>query len=79
MESRDRTEAKCTYFGVCGGCKQQDLKYPAQTKYKEEQVRDIFERLGGFENFEMEPIVEAENTFFYHRHSARHYATGTTC
>ena len=65
VASKDRIEAKCTYFGVCGGCKQQDLKYSVQAKYKEEQVRDIFERLGGFENFEMEPIVEAENTFFY--------------
>jgi len=65
VASEDRTEARCSYFGTCGGCKQQDLKYSAQVKYKEEQVRDIFERLGGFENFEMEPIVEAENTFFY--------------
>ncbi|MCF6269366.1 MAG: 23S rRNA (uracil(1939)-C(5))-methyltransferase RlmD [Melioribacteraceae bacterium] len=65
VPSKDRTEAKCSYFGICGGCKQQDLKYEVQAKYKEEQVRDIFERLGGFENFEMEPIVEAENIFFY--------------
>jgi 23S rRNA (uracil1939-C5)-methyltransferase len=63
--SEDRTEAKCSYFGTCGGCKQQDLKYPVQAKYKEEQVNDIFERLGGFENFEIEPIVQSEKTFFY--------------
>ena len=65
VASEDRIEAKCKYFGVCGGCKQQDLKYPVQAKYKEEQVRDIFERIGGFENFELEPIVEAEKSFFY--------------
>ena len=65
VHSKDRTEAKCSYFGTCGGCKQQDLKYSVQVKYKEEQVRDVFERLGGFENFEMEPIVASEKTFFY--------------
>ncbi len=65
VSSEDRTEAKCSYFGTCGGCKQQDLKYSVQTKYKEEQVRDVFERLGGFENFEMEPIVASEKIFFY--------------
>jgi 23S rRNA (uracil1939-C5)-methyltransferase len=63
--SNDRTDAKCSYFGTCGGCKQQDLQYPIQTKYKEEQVRDLFERLGGFENFDMQPIVPSEKTFFY--------------
>ncbi len=65
VASEDRTEAKCSYFGTCGGCKQQDLKYSVQTKYKEEQVRDTFERLGGFENFELEPIVASKKVFFY--------------
>ena len=65
VASDDRTEAKCSYFGTCGGCKQQDLKYPIQTKYKEEQVRDIFERLAGIKDFEMEPIIPSEKVFFY--------------
>ncbi|MBZ0180813.1 MAG: 23S rRNA (uracil(1939)-C(5))-methyltransferase RlmD, partial [Melioribacteraceae bacterium] len=37
-KSVDRTEPKCTHFGVCGGCKQQDLKYEVQAEYKELQV-----------------------------------------
>ncbi len=65
IPSEDRVEAKCSYFGTCGGCKQQNLKYSVQLKYKEDQVRDTFERLGGFENFEMEPIVASEKVFFY--------------
>jgi len=65
IASNDRTIPKCNYFGICGGCKQQDLKYSIQTKYKEEQVRDVFERLGGFENFEIEKIVPSEKTFYY--------------
>jgi 23S rRNA (uracil1939-C5)-methyltransferase len=60
-----RTQARCKYFGICGGCKAQDLLYDNQTKFKEEQVKDIFERIGGFKDFEMLPIIPSENIFFY--------------
>ncbi|MEG8947814.1 23S rRNA (uracil(1939)-C(5))-methyltransferase RlmD [Rosettibacter firmus] len=60
-----RVNPECKYFGVCGGCKQQDLDYKMQLKYKEEQVKDIFERLGGFSNFEINPIIPSDKIFFY--------------
>lgn len=63
--SLDRTEARCKYFGICGGCKQQDLKYEIQLKYKEEQVKDVFERIGGLKDFEILSIVPSERTFYY--------------
>ena len=65
IKSPLRVKANCKYFGVCGGCKAQDLDYGQQVKFKEEQVRDIFERIGGFEDFEMEPIIPAEKIFYY--------------
>lgn len=65
MSSSLRTKAKCKYFGICGGCKAQDLIYDQQIKFKEEQVRDIFERLGGLKNFEVEPIIPSAKEFFY--------------
>jgi 23S rRNA (uracil1939-C5)-methyltransferase len=60
-----RTQATCRHFGVCGGCKSQDLQYEHQIKFKEEQVKDIFERLGGLADFEILPIVASDKTFFY--------------
>jgi len=63
--SLDRTEARCKYFGICGGCKQQDLKYEIQLKYKEEQVKDVFERIGGLKDFEILSIVPSERAFYY--------------
>jgi len=60
-----RIEAKCKHFNICGGCKQQDLDYEYQLKYKHEQVKDIFERLGGFTEFEMLPIVRSEDIYNY--------------
>lgn len=63
--STDRTEHKCKYFGVCGGCKQQNMKYERQLFYKEAQVKDIFERLGGFSDFELESIEGSDNIYYY--------------
>ena len=60
-----RVPPKCKYFGVCGGCKAQDLAYNNQAKFKEEQVNEIFERIGGFDQFEKLPIVGSEKIFFY--------------
>ncbi len=60
-----RTEPRCKYFGTCGGCKQQSLEYPVQAKYKQEQVEEIFRRLGGFEDFIIENIIPSGKIFFY--------------
>ncbi|MFA6599094.1 MAG: 23S rRNA (uracil(1939)-C(5))-methyltransferase RlmD [Ignavibacteriaceae bacterium] len=63
--SKERITARCNYFGTCGGCKQQDLAYPTQSRYKQEQVKDIFNRLGDFKDFIFEEIIPAEQIFFY--------------
>ena len=60
-----RIDPKCKHFGICGGCKAQDLNYESQVKFKEEQVKDIFERIGGLDKFEALPIEPSEKTFFY--------------
>ncbi|MBU2491898.1 MAG: 23S rRNA (uracil(1939)-C(5))-methyltransferase RlmD [Bacteroidetes bacterium] len=65
VPSPHRIEAKCNYFNYCGGCKAQDLNYETQLKYKEEQVREVFEKLGGFSDFESLPIFASEKIFFY--------------
>jgi 23S rRNA (uracil1939-C5)-methyltransferase len=70
--SNERTEARCKFFGVCGGCKQQDLNYISQVNYKQQQVVEIFHKLGGFSDlptgkagFEVEAIISSENVFYY--------------
>jgi 23S rRNA (uracil1939-C5)-methyltransferase len=64
-QSDERIKAKCKHFGVCGGCKQQDLNYQSQIKYKQEQVNDIFNRIGRFENYEQLDIIPSDISFFY--------------
>ena len=63
--SSERTKALCKYFGTCGGCKQQDLNYQSQIKYKHLQVAEIFEKLGGFLNIHIEPIIPSDNVYHY--------------
>jgi len=63
--SADRVDAPCRYFGRCGGCRLQHMAYPAQLAFKEKQVRDCLERLGGLPPFELRPIVPAEETLGY--------------
>ncbi|NDV25432.1 23S rRNA (uracil(1939)-C(5))-methyltransferase RlmD [Desulfovibrio sp. JC010] len=36
----------CEYFGTCGGCLHQDIKYSAQTFWKGRQVCETLERIG---------------------------------
>jgi len=62
----ERVQARCKYFRICGGCKQQDLSYDSQIKYKQKQVKEIFKNIGGFSDLpEVLPIIPSENTFFY--------------
>jgi 23S rRNA (uracil1939-C5)-methyltransferase len=63
--SRERVEAPCAHFGVCGGCRFQDLDYAAQAAAKEQQVRDALVRIGRIADPPLEPIVPARSTFGY--------------
>src|SRR5258706_983163 len=36
--SQYRVHARCKHFGVCGGCKWQNLEYDAQLQFKHRQV-----------------------------------------
>jgi len=60
-----RVEAPCRHFGVCGGCRFQDLAYEAQLGAKEQQVRDALVRIGRFPDPPLEPIVPASSTYGY--------------
>lgn len=44
--SEIRTTPFCEHFGTCGGCKWQHMEYPAQVKFKADQVKNALERIG---------------------------------
>ena len=63
--SPQRVEAPCRHFGVCGGCRFQDLAYGAQAAAKEQQVRDALVRIGRIPDPPLEPILPAASLFGY--------------
>jgi 23S rRNA (uracil1939-C5)-methyltransferase len=60
-----RVEPQCKYFGVCGGCKWQNIDYKIQLQFKQQHVVDAFERIGGFSNLEILPIIGAKDIYYY--------------
>jgi 23S rRNA (uracil1939-C5)-methyltransferase len=60
-----RVEPRCKYFGVCGGCKWQQVDYQSQLRFKQQQVVDAFERIGGFSNIQVPSIIGADEIYFY--------------
>lgn len=65
VPSPHRVPAPCPYVGRCGGCRLQHLAYPAQLAFKEKQVRDCLERLGGVGEVPIRPILPAPELFGY--------------
>lgn len=63
--SADRIIPECDYFGICGGCKQQNLRYETQLKLKQKQIEEVFINPGGFKEIPMEEIVPSERIYFY--------------
>ncbi|KAF1857199.1 hypothetical protein Lal_00015389 [Lupinus albus] len=60
-----RVEPKCIHFGVCGGCKWQNLSYQKQLDFKQEEVYNNIKRIGGIEDFETLPILGSAEEYFY--------------
>ena len=60
-----RVEPKCSVYRQCGGCQIQALDYQEQLKFKERKVRGNLERIGGFKEIPMEPIMGMEQPYHY--------------
>lgn len=63
--SPDRVEPRCSCARQCGGCQIQALSYQRQLQFKEEKVRNVLERIGGFEKIPLQPIIGMENPYRY--------------
>jgi len=64
-ESPHKVDWPCPHYPECGGCKFQDLDYDVQLENKRQQVRDLLERVGKFEDIEVLPTIGSEKKFHY--------------
>ncbi|HSP12623.1 MAG TPA: 23S rRNA (uracil(1939)-C(5))-methyltransferase RlmD, partial [Salegentibacter sp.] len=63
--SDKRTEPICRHFGVCGGCKWQNMEYKYQLEYKQNEVLNNLQRIGKIELPEVTPILGSKEIYFY--------------
>ena len=63
--SKVRETPMCEHFGICGGCKWQNLPYEAQLKAKQQQVFDQLTRIGKVELPPFQPILGSVKTKEY--------------
>ncbi|WP_289658012.1 23S rRNA (uracil(1939)-C(5))-methyltransferase RlmD [Flavobacterium panacagri] len=60
-----RVDPICEHFGVCGGCKWQNMKYSQQLAFKQNEVKNHLQRIGKIELPEFEDILGSDKQFFY--------------
>ena len=63
--SNVRSIPRCEHFGICGGCKWQNLPYEEQLKAKQKQVFDQLTRIGKIDLPEFLPILGSVKQFEY--------------
>ena len=60
-----RVTPKCEHFGLCGGCKWQQLPYEEQLKAKQTQVMQQLKRIGHIDLPECTPILGSQKIYEY--------------
>ena len=63
--SPNRVQPKCEHFGVCGGCKWQNMSYNAQLEFKQKDVLHNLKNLSGMALPEIDDIQAAPQPYFY--------------
>ena len=63
--SSQEVEPRCPHFGECGGCRFQNLDYPAQLEYKHQQVVEVLQRLGGLPDPVVRPPRPSPELYYY--------------
>ncbi|HPH45482.1 MAG TPA: 23S rRNA (uracil(1939)-C(5))-methyltransferase RlmD [Chryseolinea sp.] len=63
--STNRATPFCSHFGLCGGCSWQHLQYSIQLTYKQQQVIDNLERIGGLTLPTISTIIASDKIKYY--------------
>ncbi len=63
--SQYRVTPKCEHFGICGGCKWQNMQYNSQLKFKEKEVLNNLKRIGKIDTTNHEKIIGSKEDYFY--------------
>ena len=73
--SPDRVTPPCPYFGACGGCAYQHIRYERQIEIKTAQVEQTLRRLGRLADVPIRPAIASPQQYGY-RNRIRVHAEG---
>ena len=73
VPSPDRVQPPCPYFQLCGGCNYQHVDISAQRAWKQAQVVDLLQRIGGVETIKVNPVVGTSDAYGYRTKITPHY------
>jgi len=71
-ESPSRISARCSKFGICGGCQYQHIKYDDQLKWKQQQVSELLSHMAGVE-FTVNDVTASPNHYGYRSKITPHF------
>lgn len=74
----DRVAPRCPYFGRCGGCAYQHMRYQHQLSVKQHHVETVLRRIGKIDHVPMQPIVPSPNEYAYRNRVTVHVRDGVT-
>ncbi|MEC8396798.1 MAG: 23S rRNA (uracil-5-)-methyltransferase RumA, partial [Bacteroidota bacterium] len=63
--SPNRITPRCAHFGVCGGCKWQNMSYEAQLNFKQKEISHNLKNFSGMIIQEIDYIHAAPKPYFY--------------
>jgi 23S rRNA (uracil1939-C5)-methyltransferase len=74
--SAERVTPLCPYFGRCGGCSYQHMRYEHQLHWKSRQVAQALQRIGKFREPPLRPIVPSPLDYEYRNRITVHVENG---
>ena len=63
--SEKREKPKCEHFGVCGGCKWQNMNYKSQLQFKQKEVQNNLIKIGGINLKKINTIIGSQDQYYY--------------
>ncbi|MEL6787090.1 MAG: 23S rRNA (uracil(1939)-C(5))-methyltransferase RlmD [Cyanobacteria bacterium J06607_15] len=67
--SADRIRPSCIVADKCGGCQWQHVQIDYQRQAKQQQITQAFQRIGGFGELEVKPILSTDRALNYRNKS----------
>ena len=60
-----RIEAPCPVYNECGGCQLQHIDYQKELEFKQNNIKQLINRIAGIEKFELKDVLAADDDFRY--------------